>query len=115
MDVDEARRLAAERLREVADPAEPLRLSDDPPDEYPWCWVFRYNTERWYRTGVLTDAVMAGPLVVDKVPLDGPPEETGGWPVWQAPSSPPVERWLNEYAARHGLPPVPVPAPGSPW
>jgi hypothetical protein len=105
MDADEARRLAAERLRAVADPAEPLRLSTDPPDEYPWCWVFRYNTERWYRTGALTDAVLAGPLVVSKV--DGE--------VWQAPSAPPLERWLNEYAAGHGLPPVPVPEPGSPW
>jgi hypothetical protein len=105
MDADEARRLATDRLREVADPTEPLRLSADPPTGYPWCWVFRYNTERWYRTGALTDAVVAGPLVVNKA--DGT--------VWQAPSAPPVERWLNEYAASHGLAPVPVPAPGSPW
>jgi immunity protein 35 of polymorphic toxin system len=105
MDADEARRLASARLREVAVPAEPLRLSADPPAEYPWCWVFHYNTERWYRTRALRDAVVAGPLVVTKA--DGA--------VWQAPSAPPLERWLNEYAGRHGLAPVPVPRPGSPW
>lgn len=115
MDANEARALAAARLREMQDPAEPLRLSVDPPTEYEWCWAFRYNTQRWYRTGALTDAVVAGPLVVDKEPVTGPPEDVGGEPVWQAPSAPPLERWLNEYAARHGLPPVPVPEPGSPW
>lgn len=34
---------------------------------------------------------------------------------WIAPSSPPVERWLNEYATREGLPPVLVPAMPDPF
>ncbi|WBB80447.1 YrhB domain-containing protein [Micromonospora sp. WMMD882] len=105
MDADEARRLAGAKLRELADPAEPLRLAPEPPVEYPWCWVFPFDTERWYRTGALPDAALAGPLVVDK----------GTGLVWQAPSAPPLERWLNAYGAQRGLPAVPVPPPASPW
>ncbi|WDZ83748.1 YrhB domain-containing protein [Micromonospora cathayae] len=105
VDADEARRLAGAALRELADPAEPLRLAPGPPAEYPWCWVFPFNTERWYRTRVFADAVLVGPLVVEK----------DGGRVWQAPSAPPLERWLNGYAAQRGLPAVPVPPPASPW
>ena len=105
MDVDEARRLATAKLAELQDPAQPLRLADEPPDEYPWCWIFTFNTERWYQTGVLTDAAMTGPLVVDK----------DGSATWVAPSAPPLERWLNEHATRRGFPPVPVPAPTRLW
>jgi hypothetical protein len=105
MDVDDARSLAAQRLAELQDPATPLRLSDAPPDEYPWCWAFAYNTVAWYETGVFTDAVAAGPLVVDK----------DGAAVWQAPSAPPLERWLNEHARQRGLPEIPIPPPAGLW
>jgi hypothetical protein len=48
---------------------------------------------------------VTGPLVVPK---------SGAEP-WVAPSSPPLERWLNEYAERAGLPAVPVPAAPNPF
>lgn len=105
MDVDDARSLAATRLSQLQDPATPLRLSNDPPAEYPWCWAFSYNTERWYATGVFTDAIVAGPLVVD----------SDGEAVWQAPSAPPLEHWLNEHARERGLPEIPLPPPASLW
>jgi len=105
VDLAEARDRAADKLRELQDPATPLRLSDDPPDEYAWCWVFGFNTERWFRTGELADGAVSGPVVVDK----------DGGAVWIAPSAPPLERWLNVHAAERGLGPVPVPEAGDPW
>src|SRR3712207_3600744 len=104
MDVEEARRRATGKLRGIQDPSTPLRLHDEP-TEYPWCWVFGFNTEKWFRTGSFTDGVISGPVVVDK----------DGGDVWIAPSSPPLERWLNAHAAEHGFAPVPVPEPGNPF
>jgi len=102
---DEARRLAAELLTGLAEPQTPLRLADGPPQEYSWCWVFTFNTERWFATGAFGDAVLSGPIVVDKESAHS----------WVAPSAPPLTRWLNAYAAEHGYPPVPVAEAASPW
>jgi len=105
MDAELARVRAAEKLVEIQDPAAPLRLSDQPPAEYGWCWVFDCNSEKWFATGAFTDSVVSGPVVVDK----------DGGDVWLAPSAPPLEHWLNVHAGQRGLPPVPVPDAGSPW
>ncbi|MEV4703722.1 YrhB family protein [Actinoplanes sp. NPDC049316] len=105
MDAGVARERAAEHLARVQDPATPLRLSDEAPAEYPWCWVFDFNAEQWFRTREFTDGVASGPVVVDK----------DGGDVWIAPSAPPLEEWLNVHAARRGFEAVPVPRAGSPW
>jgi hypothetical protein len=52
------------------------------------------NTVRAIETGDVMDTLATGPLVVPK---------NGAQP-WVAPSRPPVERWLNDYAVRAGLP-----------
>ncbi|BCJ52714.1 hypothetical protein Asp14428_41890 [Actinoplanes sp. NBRC 14428] len=105
MDAGAARVRAARKLAERQDPGTPLRLFDDPPVEYAWCWVFHFNAEKWFRTGEFRDSVVSGPVVVDK----------DGGDVWIAPSALPLERWLNDHAARRGFAPVPVPETGSPW
>ena len=105
MDAETARERAAEKLAQVQDPATPLRLSDRPPAEYAWCWVFDYNAEQWFRSGAFTDSVAAGPVVVDK----------DGGEVWLAPSAPPLEEWLTIHAEQRGFAAVPVPDAGSPW
>ncbi|BCJ35624.1 hypothetical protein Athai_31270 [Actinocatenispora thailandica] len=104
MDAEQARACAQARLDQLQDPAAPLRLSEAPPTGYRWCWAFTYNTVAWYETGVFRDAVVVGPLVVDQ---DGE--------VWQAPSAPPLERWLNEHARQRGFPEIPTPPPASLW
>jgi hypothetical protein len=105
MNADDARARATAVLRELEDPGQPLALVDQPPVEYPWCWVFSYNTAKAIQTGSFLDSLMTGPLVVPK----------NGAEPWVAPSSPPLERWLNEYAERAGLPAVPVPAAPDPF
>jgi hypothetical protein len=105
MDLDAARAQATEALQEI-ETGQPLALvSPDAPSEYEWCWLYPFNTVRAIETGDIMDTLATGPLVVPK---------SGAEP-WVAPSSPPVERWLNEYAAEHGLPPVPVPVQPDPF
>ncbi len=104
-DAAQARKYAAELLAGLATPETPLRLADEVPREYAWCWVFPFNSERWFTTRSFTDAVVSGPIVVDKESAH----------TWVAPSSPPLERWLNAHAAERGYDPVPVPEPKSPW
>ena len=107
MNADEARARATEALRglEAERTGQPLALLGAPPVDYGWCWLVPFNTVRAAETGDLADSLLTGPLVVLK----------DGAEPWVAPSSPPVERWLNEYAEREGRPPVPVPAPPDPF
>jgi hypothetical protein len=105
MNADDAGARATAVLRELEDPGQPLALIGDRPSEYPWCWVFSYNTAQAIETGSFLDSLVTGPLVVPK---------SGAEP-FVAPSSPPLERWLNEYAEREGLPVVPVPAAPNPF
>lgn len=106
MDANDARAKAVAALREIEGPGQPLTLTaPDEPGEYPWCWVYPFTTVRALETGDIMDTLATGPLVVPK---------NGARP-WVAPSSPPLERWLNEYAEREGLPPVPVPAAPDPF
>jgi hypothetical protein len=105
MDLDAARAQATEALQEI-ETGQPLALvSPDAPSEYEWCWLYPFNTVRAIETGDIMDTLATGPLVVPK---------SGAEP-WVALSSPPVERWLNEYAAEQGLPPVPVPVQPDPF
>ncbi|HET6481643.1 MAG TPA: YrhB domain-containing protein [Actinoplanes sp.] len=103
MDVDVARATATEALPELVPSVRPLVLLA--PHECDWCWLFPFDSAHAIETGDLVDALMTGPLVVPK---------NGARP-WVAPSSPPVERWLNEYAKVNGLPPVPVPVAPDPF
>jgi Immunity protein 35 len=106
MDADAALQRATAALRDLEEPGQPLALlGPDTVTEHEWCWVVPFNTVRAIQTGDVMDTLAAGPLVVPK--NDAQP--------WVAPSSPPVERWLNEYAARAGLPPVPVPPMPNPF
>jgi hypothetical protein len=104
MDAEAAKARATTALREIDSP-EPLALIKHPPTEYEWCWTFTFNTVKAIETGSFSDALMTGPLVVPK----------SGAEVWVAPSSPPVERWLDQYAEEQGLPRVPVPEPEDPF
>jgi hypothetical protein len=102
MDAAVAQESAVAMLREIEDPASPLVLSpDSDPRDFPWCWVFAFNSARYFETRQFSDAVVSGPIVVVKDSSD----------VWVAPSAPPVEQWLNQYAQEHGLTPVPLPPP----
>ncbi|MET0495258.1 MAG: YrhB family protein [Actinoplanes sp.] len=106
MDVNDARARATATLREYEEPGQPLALlHPEAASEYSWCWLYPFNTVRAIETGDLMDSLATGPMVVPK---------NGAQP-WVAPSSPPVERWLNEYAKRAGLPLVPVPAAPDPF
>ena len=106
MDADDALARATAALRELEEPGKPLALlAPGTPAEYPWCRVYDFNTVRAIETGDIMDTLATGPLVVPD----------SGAPPWVAPSSPPLERWLNEYAAREGLPAVPVPAAPDPF
>ncbi|GAB7043027.1 MULTISPECIES: YrhB domain-containing protein [Catenuloplanes] len=100
IDISQARALAEARVREIEDPDTPLVLTDpESPREFPWAWAFSYNSARYLRTNAFTDMVPAGPVIVLK----------DGSDVWIANSAPPLEQWLNIYAAQHGLTPLPVP------
>ncbi|WP_305790264.1 YrhB domain-containing protein [Symbioplanes lichenis] len=106
MNADDARARATAVLRELEDPNRPLALVNaSQPGEYEWCWVFPYNTAKAIETGSFLDSLATGPLVVPK---------NGAQP-FVAPPSPPLERWLNEYAQREGLPQVPVPPAPDPF
>jgi hypothetical protein len=106
MDVDTARAHAIEAIAQIERDGEPLTLiAEDTPKEYEWCWLFPFNTVRGIETGDIMDSLVTGPLVVPK----------NGAEPWIAPSSPPVEMWLNEYAEAEGLPLVPVPAMPNPF
>ncbi|GLZ01763.1 YrhB family protein [Actinoplanes sp. NBRC 103695] len=100
MDVDAARARATEALRQAEQGGHPLALLDpDNPIEHEWCWLFPFNTVRTIETGDFLDSLAVGPLVVPK----------NGKQPWIAPSSPPVEKWLNAYADRTNLTPLPIP------
>jgi len=105
MDVDTARARATEALQDIETQHLLALVNPDSPAEYEWCWLYTFNTVRAIETGDIMDSLAIGPLVVPK---------SGAEP-WVAPSSPPVERWLNEYAARNGLPTVPVPVQPDPF
>ena len=101
MDAAKARERAIEAMHAIEGPGQPLELlAPDAPGEREWCWLFPFNTVRAIQTGAFMDSVLSGPIVVPK----------DGSEPWVAPSSRPVERWLNEYADVHGLPRVPLPA-----
>ena len=104
MDADAAEQRAIAVLREIEDPDQPLALYPTPPTEFEWCWLFPFNTVTAI-DGDFMSSLMTGPVVVPK----------GGADPWIAPSSPPVERWLNEYAEREGLPALPVPVLENPF
>ncbi|MEV6636923.1 YrhB family protein [Actinoplanes sp. NPDC051470] len=100
MDVDAARAQATATLRQIEEGGHPLALLDpDSPIEHEWCWLFPFNTARAIETGDFMHSLAVGPLVVPK---------SGDEP-WVAPSSPPVEKWLNAYAERMNLTLVPLP------
>ena len=100
MDQNEARALAEAKLREIEEPGNPLRILDAvEPQEYPWAWTFMFNSARYLETRDIESSVISGPIVVNK----------DGSAVWQAPSAPPVEQWLNQYAEQNGYPQVPLP------
>jgi hypothetical protein len=100
MDVDTARGRAIETLRQVEEGGHPLALLDPGnPIEHEWCWLFPFNTARAIETGDFMDSLAVGPLVVPK----------SGEQPWIAPSSPPVEKWLNAYAERNSLTLLPMP------
>jgi hypothetical protein len=100
MDLTAARTLAEAKLREIEDPAAPLRLNDEwGPTEIEWAWCFPFNTVRYFETRQFSDSAPSGPIVVNK----------DGSEVWIAASAAPVEQWLNQYAQKHGYPPVPMP------
>jgi hypothetical protein len=105
VDVNKARQRATAKLREIEDPDTPLTLvAPEGGVEYEWCWLFFFNTVTYGETGDILDSVFTGPLVVMKD--DSAP--------WIAPSSPPVEAWLNKYASEQGgLPELPVPREAS--
>ena len=106
MDVRQARQRAEAKLRQVEDPAVPLRLVDgDQPGERDWCWIFPFNSARFLESGDFGDLIPSGPIVVNK----------DGSDVWIANSAPPVEQWLNLYAAERGYPELPLPETRSPW
>ncbi|MGW5578519.1 YrhB domain-containing protein [Micromonospora chokoriensis] len=97
MDLSEARQLAEAKLREVERASRPLQLDPDSYfAEYTWCWLFSFNSVRYSESGNPLDAVLTGPVVVNK----------DGSDVWIAPSAPPLDARLNDYASRHGYPPV---------
>ena len=99
MDVDTARAAAAEALLDMERPGQPLVLLDpENPVEHEWCYLFAFNAVRAVE-GDRNAMMLSGPVVVPK----------DGAPPWAAPSSRPVERWLNDYAASNNLPPVPMP------
>jgi hypothetical protein len=108
MDIEEARGRATAKLREVEDAGELLQLfGDDEVAAYPWCWVFPFNTVRWFETRRFTDGAISGPIVVNKDASE----------TWIAPSAPPLERWLNQYGRERGYPEIEIPAEwsGSPF
>ncbi len=108
MDTDAARDRATQKLKELEDEidAGPLTLlAPEQPREYDWCWLFPFNTVQGVQSGAFMDSLATGPLVVPK----------NGAEPWVAPSAPPLERWLNEYAAREGLPEVPLPNHPNPF
>ncbi|KXK63001.1 hypothetical protein AWW66_04980 [Micromonospora rosaria] len=107
MNADRAlvRATAALRRLEQSGSGEPLALVPDAATERGWCWLFPFNTVRAIETGDIMDSLATGPLVVPK----------DGAEPWVAPSSGPVERWLNEYAMEKDLPLVFEPATPDPF
>jgi immunity protein 35 of polymorphic toxin system len=100
MDLVEARTLAEAKLREIEDPGTPLVLNDEwGAREIEWAWLFPFDSARYFATREFRHTVPSGPIVVTK----------DGRDVWVAASAPPVEQWLNQYAAERGYPSVPLP------
>ncbi|MFG1918549.1 YrhB domain-containing protein [Micromonospora sp. NPDC048898] len=100
-----ARANAALRRLEQNRPDEPLALLPESATERGWCWLFPFNTARAIKTGDIMASLATGPLVVPK---------TGAEP-WVAPSSEPIERWLNRYAMEEDLPLAFEPARSDPF
>ena len=63
------------------------------------CRVTFRPTVTYFATREFRHTVPGGPNVVTE----------GGRDVWVAASAPPVEQWLNQYAAERGYPSVPWP------
>lgn len=96
MNADRALARATVALRRIEEhrPDEPLTLVSGAAVERGWCWLFPFDTVRAVETGDIMASLATGPLVVPK----------DSAPPWVAPSSGPIERWLNAYAMEHGLP-----------
>src|SRR5262249_30229188 len=94
IDPAEARARAQDELDKIkATHGLAARLYDEP-GEYGWCWVFGFNSERWFQTRDFGDALYGfGPIVVNKA--DGT--------VWTMGTATPVEDQLAAYAAEHGI------------
>ncbi|WFE34599.1 YrhB domain-containing protein [Micromonospora sp. WMMD975] len=107
MNADRALARATVALRRVEEerPDEPLTLLPEAATERLWCWVFPFDTVRAIETGDIMASLATGPLVVPKNNAEP----------WVAPSSGPIERWLNEYAMAHDLPLVFEPARPDPF
>jgi hypothetical protein len=105
MEIEAARGRAIAAMREFEEPGDPLTLIPSGEVEYEWCWLFAFNSVAAIEEDDDMAYLITGPLVVPK----------NGNPVWIAPSSPPVEQWLNQYAANEDLPAVPVPVSSDPF
>src|SRR5689334_19441395 len=93
MDVDEARGRAVRKLREIETEQHPLRLDDSRgPQQRAWCWIFPFDSVRYFQTGRFLDSVVSGPIVVNK----------DGTDTWVAGTGLPLDEWLDEYARRNG-------------
>lgn len=103
VDAETAAARAIEALEDLAAPDEPMVLIYQ--EEREWCWLFPFTTVHSLTTGDLQDTLVTGPLVVPK----------NGASPWVAPSSPPVERWLNEYAKENELPELELPEVPDPF
>lgn len=93
MTLDDARRLAEAKLRDIEKPGLSLRFDDQRSvEERTWCWVFWFNTEEFLESRDFLDSVLAGPIVVNK----------DGSDVWVVGTRRPTEELLDEYAVKHG-------------
>jgi hypothetical protein len=97
MDVDEARDRAVRKLREMESAETPLQLDETRgPQERAWCWIFPFDSVRYFQTCRFMDSVVSGPIVVNK----------DGSDTWIAGTALPLDEWLDNYAEKNGYPRV---------
>lgn len=94
MDAILAREIADSYLSNYSNSDRPLSLYPDPDDEN-WCFVFEWNTTRYYETHDISDSIGpgSGPIVVVK--------STGN--VWMMSSAPGFDIQLTEYAIANNI------------
>lgn len=92
----QARQVAEQYLATFSNMERPLALDPEPEDEG-WCFVFEWNTARFYQTEDIADAMGpgSGPIVVVKSTGDR----------WMLSSTPPFKIQLEEYANKNGITP----------